>query len=64
MESITGSLMLKDRPIAIIKDGIIIESDDKFLPLYIKRTKNIEGWISSRAIDSHRTNSTKYFVYF
>ena len=30
MESITGSLMLKDRPIAIIKDGIIIESDDKF----------------------------------
>lgn len=57
MESITGTLMLKDCSVAVVKDGIIMESSDTLLPLYIKRTKNIEGWIASRAIDSHRTNS-------
>ena len=57
MENITGTLMLKDRPIAIVKDGMIIESNKTLLPLYIKRTENIEEWIASRAIDSQRTNS-------
>ena len=57
MQSITGALMLEDRPIAKIKNGMIIESNDALLPLYLKRTKDVEGWIASRAIDSHRTNS-------
>ena len=37
--------------------GVITDADDILLPLYLKRTKNIEGWLASRAIDSHRTNS-------
>lgn len=57
MLSISGTLMSKDRIIATIKDGIITEADRSLLPLYLARTKNLEGWLSSRAIDSHRTNS-------
>lgn len=57
MQNITGTLMSEDRPIAKIKNGMITEADDTLIPLYLKRTKNVEGWIASRAIDSHRTNS-------
>ncbi len=57
MQNITGTLMSEDRPIAKIKNGMITEADDTLLPLYLKRTKNVEDWIASRAIDAHRTNS-------
>ena len=57
MQNITGTLMSEDRLIAHIKNGVITDADDILLPLYLKRTKNIEGWLASRAIDSHRTNS-------
>lgn len=57
MQNITGTLMSEDRVIAHIKNGVITDADDILLPLYLKRTKNIEGWLASRAIDSHRTNS-------
>ncbi len=57
MQNITGTLMSEDRPIAKIQNGIITESVEELLPLYLKRTKNVEGWIASRAIDAHRTNS-------
>mgnify|MGYP004629358329 FL=1 len=57
MQSITGTLMSEDRPIATVKNGVITESEDALLPLYLKRTMDVEGWIASRAIDSHRTNS-------
>ena len=57
MEHITGTLMLEDRPIATDKNGVLSDCREDLLPLYLKRTKNIEGWIASRAIDEHRTNS-------
>ena len=57
MQSITGYLMSGDYRVATIKNGIITESDDTLLPLYLKRTKDVEGWLAGRAIDSHRTNS-------
>lgn len=57
MQSITGYLMSCDCRVATIKNGIITESDDTLLPLYLKRTKDVEGWLAGRAIDSHRTNS-------
>ncbi len=57
MQNITGALMSEDRPIAKIKNGMITEADDALLPLYLKRTRNVEGWLASRAIDAHRTNS-------
>ena len=57
MQNITGTLMSEDRVIATVKNGVVTEADERLLPLYLKRTGNIEGWIASRAIDSHRTNS-------
>lgn len=57
MRSISGTLMSKDCIIATIKNGVITEADQKLLPLYLARTKNLEGWLAARAIDSHRTNS-------
>lgn len=56
-KNLNGSLMLEDRIIATIKNGSIVESNYTMLPLYLKRTQNVEGWIASRAIDEHRTNS-------
>ena len=57
MQSITGYLMSGDCRVATIKNGRITESDDTLLPLYLKRTRDVEGWLAGRAIDSHRTNS-------
>ncbi len=57
MQTITGTLMSEDRPIAKIKNGIIVDTEESLLPLYLKRTKDVEGWVAGRAIDSHRTNS-------
>ncbi len=57
MTEITGQLMLEDRVIATVRNGEIVDSDDTYLPLYLKRTEDVEGWLASRAIDAHRTNS-------
>lgn len=57
MTNITGTLMSEDRVIAVVKNGEITKSDETLLPLYLQRTKNIERWLASRAIDEHRTNS-------
>ena len=53
-----GQLMSKDVVLAQIKNGQITEVlNEKLLPIYIARTRNIEHWLEKRAIDSHRTNS-------
>lgn len=57
MQTIMGTLMSEDRPIAKIKNGIIVDTEESLLPLYLKRTKDVKGWVAGRAIDSHRTNS-------
>lgn len=57
MINITGTLMSEDRVIAVVKNGEITESNETLLPLYLQRTKNVERWLASRAIDGHRTNS-------
>lgn len=57
MTNITGTLMSEDRVIAVVKNGEITKSDETLLPLYLQRTKNMERWLASRAIDEHRTNS-------
>ncbi len=57
MTSITGTLMLEDKAIATVKNGEITDCDESHLPLYLKRTRYMEGWLASRAIDAHRTNS-------
>ena len=57
MKTITGTLMSEDVPVATVKNGIITALDETLVPLYLKRTKDVEGWLASRAIDTHRTNS-------
>lgn len=56
MINITGTIMSEDRIVATVKNGEITDYDEKLIPLYLKRTKNVEGWLASRAIDAHRTN--------
>lgn len=57
MTELTGHIMSRDKEIATVENGIITSSDEALLPLYLKRTGDLEEWLRSRAIDSHRTNS-------
>ena len=57
MVNLTGELMSEDKVIATVKNGEIVDCDETLLPLYLKRTRNLEGWLASRAIDTHRINS-------
>jgi hypothetical protein len=54
---LNGEIMSKDTIIAVVRDGLITQFDPALLPFYLKRTGDIDGWLRSRAIDTHRTNS-------
>ena len=57
MLKLSGQIMSKDTVIATVQDGIITDSNQVLLPLFLKKTGDVEGWLGGRAIDSHRTNS-------
>jgi len=57
MDKINGLLMSSDSIIAEIKEGKLTNINEKLLPLYLKRTGDINGWLAIRAIDEHRANS-------
>lgn len=57
INSITGKLMSGNHVVASVKNGDITDMDPNRIPLYLKRTNDIESWLASRAIDAHRTNS-------
>ena len=57
MAILNGEIMSRDKAIAVVFDGIITESDTALLPLFLKRTGDVAGWLKNRAIDTHRTNS-------
>jgi len=57
MYYITGDIMSKDRVVATVTDGLITGSWPELLPLYLKRTGDVDSWLRGRAIDAHRTNS-------
>ena len=57
MQTISGDIMSKDRVVATIRDGLIAKSDPALIPLFLKRTGDVEEWLRGRAIDTHRTNS-------
>ena len=57
MHKISGEIMSKDTVAAIVKAGRITVSDTALLPLYLKRTRDVENWLRGRAVDAHRTNS-------
>lgn len=50
-------LLSKDIPIAKYIQNRLEVMNSNLLPLYLKRTGNLEKWLENRAIDSHRTNS-------
>ena len=57
MIQVNGFLMSGDTVIATIQNNELTEQNEDLLPIYLKRTGNLEGWLASRAIDTHRTNS-------
>ena len=57
MLAVSGQLMNRDVPMATIENGKLVWAEDSLLPLYLKRTGNLEQWLADRAIDSHRVNS-------
>ena len=46
-----------DTVVAIWKDNKLTVLNNDLLPLYLKRIRNAESWLETRAIDSHRANS-------
>lgn len=46
-----------DTVVAIWDSGKLTVKNEYLLPLYLKRVKNAELWLETRAIDSHRANS-------
>lgn len=54
---LNGTLMSRDTQVAQVKDGNLEVINEALLPLNLKRTGYLEGWLESRAIDRHRTNS-------
>jgi hypothetical protein len=55
--NLNGEILSRDRVIATIRGNRITESDEALLPLFLKRTGDLDTWLAGRAIDSHRTNS-------
>ena len=54
---IDGEIKSKNRTVASVSGGLLTNTNNVLLPLYLKRTGDIEGWLRGRAIDAHRTNS-------
>ena len=52
-----GSIMSADIEVAKIENGYVVPVNSALMPLYLQKNDDFEGWLESRAIDSHRTNS-------
>ena len=59
MLNINGTLMNGEREIGIIDNGILSSYDEKLIPLFLKRTRNIEKWLRTRSADPSRSNIRK-----
>ncbi len=46
-----------DIVVAVWKDEHLTVQNETLLPLYLKRIPNVDSWLATRAIDSHRANS-------
>ena len=49
--------MSRDTVVGRIEDGALNITDEARIPLYLKRTGDVEGWLTGRAIDPHRVNA-------
>ena len=59
MLKINGTLMNGEREIGIIDNVILLSYDEKLIPLFLKRTRNIEEWLRTRSADPSRSNIRK-----
>ena len=59
MLKINGTLMNGEREIGIINNGILSSYDEKLIPLFLKRTRNIEKWLRTISADPFRSNIRK-----
>lgn len=53
----TGYVMSGNKEVAKVVNNEIEDIDIPLSPLYLSRTQNFEGWLKTRCIDTHRTNS-------
>ena len=59
MLNINGTLTNGEREIGIIDNVILSSYDEKLIPLFLKRTRNIEKWLRTRSTDLSRSNIRK-----
>lgn len=52
-----GHIMLEDKEVVSYINGEVNILEKDLAPFYVLRTNDIEGWVCSRSIDTHRTNS-------
>lgn len=57
MDKNNFEILSGDTVVAVWKNGKLTVKNESLLPLYLKRVKNAELWLETRAIDSHRANS-------
>ena len=51
-------IMSGDFEVALVKGDYVVKIlNEPLCPIYLKRTKDFRGWLISRSIDLHRTNS-------
>ena len=53
----TGTVMSGNCVVATFDKGVLVDYDEQFCPLIIKRTKTLEPFLKCRVIDGGRTNS-------
>ena len=59
MLNINAVLMNSNKEIGIIDNVILLSYDEKLIPLFLKRTRNIEKWLRTRSTDPSRSNIRK-----
>lgn len=57
MDKRNYEILSGDTLVAVWRNDCLEEINDALLPLYLKRIKNANMWLETRAIDSHRANS-------
>lgn len=57
MQSLNGKIMSADIPVVTIKNGVVVDKNEKLAPLFFNRCDDVSAWLKGRAIDSHRANS-------
>lgn len=57
MDKHSYEIMSGDTLVAVWQNGELTVQNEALLPLYLKKIKNADLWLETRAIDSHRANS-------